>query len=224
MNIENEEDTVSVLHDRPFWLALNGVFIVVISTWVLVLANDPVAKGVFAFHPPLQSLAIGLFCFGILTLQPTSLAQPKAKARGFQRHQLIMLFLGFPCILGGTFAIWYAHTRGSSHHHHAKSWHGILGISALVWMVIQIILGGGSVWFGGRLFGSDPKRMYKYHRASGYLLVILFLLVIHLGGAWSNFSIEGSNSLFRFLAYVIGPALIVTGVASRIRFDKMPIF
>jgi len=53
--------------------------------------------------------------------------------------------------------------------------------------------------------------------ASGYLLVILFLLVIHLGGAWSNFAIEGSNSLFRFLAYVIGPALIFTGIASRIR-------
>jgi len=225
MDLENEEGPVEQTpgERRAFTIALAGVLLMVISTWFLVFANDPASKGAFAFHPPLQSLAIGLFSCGILTLQPTSLAQPKAKARGFSRHQAVMLYLGVPSIVGGTFAIWYAHAFSSSHHHHAKSWHGILGISALTWMAVQIILGAGSVWFGGRLFGNDPKRMYKYHRVSGYLLMILFLIVAHLGGAWSNFAIEGSNPLFRFTGYLVGPALIIIGIATRIRFDKMPI-
>jgi len=226
MDLEGDEGPVQQTQSerRAFKLALVAVVLMVVSTWYLVLANDPLSKGAFAFHPPLQILAIGFFTCGILTLQPTSLAQPKAKAKGFSRHQLIMFYLGFPSIVAGTFAIWYAHHFGSSHHHHAKSWHGILGIAALSRMAVQIILGGGSVWFGGRLFGSDPKRIYKYHRASGYLLMILFLIVIHLGGAWSNFAIEGSNSIFRFTAYLMAPVLIITGVTTRIRFDKMPIF
>jgi cytochrome b-561 domain-containing protein 2 len=31
-------------------------------------------------------------------------------------------------------------------------------------MFIQIVIGAGSVWFKGRLFGSNPKAVYKYHR------------------------------------------------------------
>lgn len=102
-------------------------------------------------------------------------------------------------------------------------------------MGVQIILGGGSVWFGGQLFGTDPKRMYKYHRsepfsqkgkrrvahahvrASGYFLMILFLLVVHLGGAWSNFSLRNGSTLLRYIAYLLSPLVIVAGVGSRIR-------
>ena len=33
-------------------------------------------------------------------------------------------------------------------------------------MTAQIVLGGGSVWFNGALFGGNPKAklMWKYHR------------------------------------------------------------
>ena len=36
----------------------------------------------------------------------------------------------------------------------------------MAWLVIQVIAGGGSVWFGGRLFGGNPKAklVWKYHR------------------------------------------------------------
>lgn len=41
-----------------------------------------------------------------------------------------------------------------------------LGIVAVAWLVIQVVVGGGSVWFGGRLFGGNPKAklVWKYHR------------------------------------------------------------
>lgn len=226
MEIEDEQKEPPQTHsDRSAYLiALTGVIIMVSYTWFLVLASDPLSKGAFAFHPPLQILAIAFFSYGILTLQPTSLAQPEAKAKGFSRHQLLMFFFGFPCIACGTFAIWYAHGHGTGHAHHAKTWHGTFGITALSWMGFQIIFGAGSVWFGGRLFGENPKRMYKYHRVSGYLLMVLFLVVIHMGGAWSDFSLNNGSVLMRFIAYLVSPVLIITGIASRIRFDKMPIF
>jgi len=200
-----------------------GMSCMVIFTWYLILvANNPFSLSFFAFHPPLQILAIAFFAYGILTLQPTSLAQPKAKAKGFSRHHLFMFFLGFPSIvLGSTAIIYNKSLHGASHF---VTWHGFLGIIALSWMAFQILLGGGSVWFGGRYFGRNPKAVYKYHRASGYPLLLLFLLVIHLAGAWSNFALNNMNVIARFFVFLIAPAIVVFGIFTRIRFDKMPIF
>lgn len=203
-------------------IALIGLAIMLIYTWILILANNPFSLGYFAFHPPLQILAIACFGYGILTLQPTTLAQPKAKAQGFARHQLFMFCLGFPFITIGSLAILY--NKKVKGYGHFESWHGALGITALVWMLLQIAIGGGSVWFGGRLFGRNPKSVYKYHRASGYPLLVLLLLVVHLGGAWSGFALNNMSIISRFVVFLVAPAMVAFGIGSRIRFDKMPIF
>lgn len=40
-----------------------------------------------------------------------------------------------------------------------------IGIASIAWMVVQMAVGGGSVWFGGRLFGGPKaKLLWKYHR------------------------------------------------------------
>lgn len=75
----------------------------------------------FAFHPPLQVLAIGLFSYGILTLQPTN--QPKTKAAGLTRHQLYMFLIGTPSILAGTWVIY--HNKNINGRAHFTSWHGV---------------------------------------------------------------------------------------------------
>jgi cytochrome b-561 domain containing protein 2 len=95
----------------------------VVYTWVLVFSNNPSALKYFAVHPPFQTLALGLFTAGILTLQPTSMAQPRAKARGFQRHQIIMLGVAFPILLVGSLAIIYNKYVNESPHF--ASWHGV---------------------------------------------------------------------------------------------------
>lgn len=40
------------------------------------------------------------------------------------------------------------------------------GLITFILLVVQIVLGGGSVWFNGRLFGGNPKAklLWKYHR------------------------------------------------------------
>lgn len=41
-----------------------------------------------------------------------------------------------------------------------------IGIICIAWLVFQIGLGAGSVWFGGALFGGGlkAKTLWKYHR------------------------------------------------------------
>lgn len=111
-----------------------------ILTWGIVLLNGPTSMGWFAFHPLLQSLSLALFTYGefstvyhrkpttdipllpgILTLQPTS--QPKTKAAGLSRHQIVMLLLGLPCIALGTLAVMF--NKWLNGKPHFMSWHGV---------------------------------------------------------------------------------------------------
>uniref|UniRef100_A0A8H7Y5E0 Cytochrome b561 domain-containing protein n=1 Tax=Psilocybe cubensis TaxID=181762 RepID=A0A8H7Y5E0_PSICU len=136
--------------------------VIMATTWTIVLMNAPMKVGWFAFHPPLQSLAILLFTFGIITLQPTN--QPKTKAAGLMRHQLAIFVVGFPTIALGTIAVSYNKwLRGADHF---TTWHGFFGIITMAWLVFQIFLGAGSVWYGGALFGGGmkAKSLWKYHR------------------------------------------------------------
>ncbi|KAH9946249.1 uncharacterized protein BXZ73DRAFT_95751 [Epithele typhae] len=197
-----------------------GVFFV--STWVITLTNNPTSLGLFFFHPLLQSLAISVFTYGILTLQPTS--QAKTKAAGLTRHQLAMAAFGVPAIaLGALAIIWNKNLHESPHF---TTWHGTLGITSIVWLVAQVAVGGGSVWFGGRLFGggSKAKQFWKYHRLSGYVLFPLFLLTAHLGGAWSAWTTTHSSVVVRVLAYWISPIILLAAVLVRLRTSKMQFF
>ncbi|KAI0637122.1 hypothetical protein C8Q77DRAFT_1154995 [Trametes polyzona] len=209
--------------DAPARLAaITAASVFVVSTWVITFANHPTSLGLFFFHPILQSLAIGAFTYGILTLQPTS--QARTKAAGLTRHQVVILAVGLPSITLGTLAIVY---RKSLHESpHFTTWHGTIGIVSVAWMVVQIFIGGGSVWFGGRLFGGNPKakQLWKYHRLSGYLLFPLFLLAAYLGGAWSNWTTNNSPYVVRLLAYTISPVVLYVAILARLRTSKMQFF
>ncbi|KAJ6500444.1 hypothetical protein C8R45DRAFT_977715 [Mycena sanguinolenta] len=201
------------------YLALFGAIVFTTTTWVIVLVNNPFNVGWFAFHPPLQSLSVALFVYGIMTLQPTS--QPKTKAAGLARHQYAILFAAFPLIFFGTMAISYnKYLHGAEHF---KSWHGKFGILSMGWIFVQVLLGGGSVWFGGAAFGGGvkAKAIWKYHRLSGYVLFLLLILTAHLGGAWSNWGNKYSPWSMRVLGYGIGLGACIVGLYMRVRPSKM---
>jgi len=188
-------------------------------TWIIILTSNPFSVGWFAFHPPLQTLAMFIFTFGILTLQPT--AQPKTKSAGLLRHQVAIFVFGFPSILFGTLAMFYNKWLRSAEHF--TTWHGTIGILCIVWLLLQIFLGAGSVWFNGALFGGGmkAKSLWKYHRLSGYLLFSCLLFTVHLGGAWSNWGAKHSIWFVRFLAYTLSPAVILVALYQRVRLSKM---
>jgi len=204
------------------YLALSGAAVFTTVTWVIILVNNPVNAGWFAFHPPLQSLSLSLLVYGILTLQPTS--QPKTKAAGLARHQYAILFAAFPIIFFGTFAVMYnKYLHGAVHF---KSWHGKLGIVSIGWIFVQVLLGGGSVWFGGAAFGggSKAKAIWKYHRLSGYVLFMLLMFTAHIGGAWSNWGIKYSPWSMRVLAYGVCLLACIAGLYIRVRPSKMKFY
>ncbi|KAF8522158.1 hypothetical protein BU17DRAFT_75241 [Hysterangium stoloniferum] len=200
-------------------LVVGGSILLVAGTWIAILSNDPGSLGLFAFHPPLQTVAVALFACGILTLQPTS--QPKTKQAGLNRHQLIILGFAFPCIAVGTLIIiWNKNIHDSPHF---VTWHATFGIIAIVWMLIQMFLGAASVWYGGALFGggAKAKSIWKYHRLSGYLLYPFFLTTIAIGGGWSSWTTANMATIARVFTFGIGPAAILTGLWSRARPSKM---
>jgi len=200
-------------------LVVGGCTLLVVGTWIAILSNDPGSLGLFAFHPPLQTAAVALFAFGILTLQATS--QPKTKEAGLNRHQLIILGLAFPCITVGTLImIWNKNLHEAPHF---TTWHATFGILAVAWMFIQMFLGAGSVWYGGVLFGggAKAKSIWKYHRLSGYLLFPFFLITIMIGGGWSDWTTASMATIARVFTFGIAPAAILIGLWSRARTSKM---
>ncbi|KAJ7684709.1 hypothetical protein DFH06DRAFT_1156399 [Mycena polygramma] len=221
------EDQLPVSEGRPgdtiaMYLALVSAGLFTTVTWVVILVNNPVNAGWFAWHPPLQSLALSLLVYGIMTLQPTS--QPKTKAAGLARHQYAILFAAFPIIFFGTFAVMYnKYVHGAVHF---RSWHGKLGIVSMGWIFVQVLLGGGSVWFGGAAFGggAKAKAIWKYHRLSGYVLFMLLMFTAHLGGAWSNWGIKYSPFSMRVLAYGASLLAIIAGLYIRVRPSKMKFY
>ncbi|KAI0273815.1 hypothetical protein BC834DRAFT_855710 [Gloeopeniophorella convolvens] len=203
------------------YVAFSSALILLLATWTLILANDPSGLSWFAFHPTLNTVAIFCFTLGILTLQPTS--QPKTKAAGLQRHQLAML-AGFPAIALGTSAMWY--NKASHGAAHYTTWHGTFGLISVLWLVGQVALGGASVWAGGAALGggTKAKRVWKYHRLSGYVLLPLLLTTANLGGGWSTWATEHSAWAVRFVAYTLAPLGIVGALYSRVRPSKMRFF
>ncbi|KAK7440221.1 hypothetical protein VKT23_017163 [Stygiomarasmius scandens] len=204
------------------YAALCASLLTLIVTWIAIFSNNPTEAGWFALHPPLQVLALFIFTYGILTLQPTS--QPKTKAAGLSRHQVAMFMLGLPFITIGSFAVWY--NKYSKDKAHLVSWHGVFGFICMLWLYAQVALGGGSVWFGGAAFGGGMKAkgLWKYHRLSGYILFPLFLFTVNLGGAWSGWAEKNTQPGMRFIAYSVCPAVVLASVYWRVRLSKMKFF
>ncbi|PFH49118.1 hypothetical protein AMATHDRAFT_5206 [Amanita thiersii Skay4041] len=189
--------------------AAASTIILLLASWLGILTNDPTSFGWFAFHPLAQSTALAVFTYGILTLQPTS--QPPTKAAGLARHQIAMFAFGTPTLLFGSFAVWY---------------NKVFGLVCLLWLTVQVGVGAGSVWYGGKAFGggAKAKAIWKYHRLSGYLLFPLMLFTAHLGGVWSHWSNTYLTTSVRFLAFILAPVVILVSVYSRIRPSKMQFF
>jgi len=205
-------------------LIFGGCTLLVVVTWFVVLSNHPTTLGLFAFHPTLQTLSITLFAYGLVTLQTTSQLNPKAKAAGLNRHQLIILGLAFPCIAVGTLVIiWNKNIHDKPHF---VTWHGTFGIMSIVWMFLQMFLGAGSVWYNGKLFGGGAKAkgVWKYHRLSGYLLFPFFLVTIVIAGGWSGWSANNLSKITRIFTYGLAPLAILIGLWSRARLSKMKFF
>ncbi|KAJ3741891.1 hypothetical protein DFH05DRAFT_1527589 [Lentinula detonsa] len=211
--------------DIARYTALGASAVTLVVTWFVMLINNPAQVGWFLLHPTLESLAMLFFTYGILTLQPTS--QPRTKAAGLSRHQSAIVFMAFPALLIGKLAFSELGLLAPFCEQMISN-HGpqVLGIIATGWIIIQISIGGASVWFGGKAFGGGmkAKAVWKYHRLSGYILFPLLLVTVDLGGALSHWGEKNVPLPIRMVAYVFAPLVCLVAILSRMRVSKMKFF
>jgi len=179
--------------------------------------------GWFAVHPPMQSLAISALILGITPLQPPTSPSTTIRQNRFRTHLSLILYLAVPLLGVGVSAMWWnKHIHGAGHF---TTWHAWFGLLAIGVVVLQAAIGAAMSLYGEKVFGSETKakKMYKFHRISGYLLVTLFLFTAHLGGAQSSWALgRGSGfTAVRVLAFWVGLPLIWVGLEMRTRPSKM---
>ncbi|APA10017.1 hypothetical protein SS1G_05698 [Sclerotinia sclerotiorum 1980 UF-70] len=181
--------------------------------WASIFLS-PTGLILFSAHPLLNSSGLLFLTQGILILQPTHTATQKRQGTlvhaWFNSLALSLLIAGLVVIEVNKFA-----HRGI----HFESAHAILGLTTYILLLLQTLI-GTTQYFTPSLYGSPQtaKAIYKYHRASGYLILLLMLATIS-AATWTPFN---ENALHIKSWAVIGCALLMlVGMVPRIKKEKL---
>lgn len=185
--------------------------LLVALVWAAVLAQPLVP--LFSPHPLLQSVGVLALVQAVLVLQPT--ATPADKAAGARAHAALNL-LSFLLFAAGVILIEVnKQINGMAHF---KSTHGLLGVVTAVLLLGQYVFGFLMWGVPGLLGGIDKaKVLWKYHRASGYVILLLILVTVATASDTTyNLNVLG----IRRWSLIVAVALILVGIAPRIQLAK----
>ncbi|KAF9893088.1 Serine--tRNA ligase, mitochondrial [Aspergillus nanangensis] len=147
-----------------------GLWMLIILIWSGIF-NHPLI--LFSAHPLLNSSAILLQVQAMLILQPT--ANPRQKTLGTRAHYI---FQAFSIVAFIAALIVIEVNKGD--HPRLTSPHGIMGLITYILIILQALGGVVQYFLPAQILGSleRGKRLYKYHRLSGYLLLVLELATV----------------------------------------------
>ncbi|RMZ77281.1 hypothetical protein DV737_g4461, partial [Chaetothyriales sp. CBS 132003] len=167
----------------------------------------------FSYHPILQSAGILLLTQSILVLQPTS--TPKHKRDGTWVHATLNA-LGFAALTAGLVVIEL--NKASHPETRFTSVHGILGLVTFILIGLQALVGVVQYWLPWLVGGvENGKAIYKYHRISGYIILLLALATI-ITATKTNFNVNVLH--IRLWTVIVASLLVVAGVAARVKKHK----
>jgi hypothetical protein len=192
-------------------IAEAGSLLLVASVWATVFLNP---LQLFSVHPLAQSLGMLSLIQSILVLQPTHTGEQKQVG---QKIHAGLNFLAFVTFIVGVGAIEVNKIRNNGPHFHSV--HGTLGIIASLYMVTQYFV--GFTMFGvPKLYGGEAnaKRMWKYHRMSGYVLLPLLLATV-TSATQTDYNINVLG--LKRWAFILISLLVVIGVYPRIKKQKL---
>lgn len=192
-------------------IAQAGAWILTALVWAAVFEADFMF---FSYHPLLNSAGILVLTQSILLLQPT--ATQKQKIQGTYIHSALN-FISVGALIAGLVVI--EMNKASHPETRFQSIHGKLGLVTYILMVLQFLVGVAQ-FYTPNLFGSvdNAKAIYKYHRISGYLIVILSVVTICLA-TQTGFN---KNVLhIRLWAAIVASVLLVVGLLPRIKKRKL---
>ncbi|CAO3583740.1 unnamed protein product [Absidia cylindrospora] len=205
---QKERDTNGLLLIR---LVLVLLAVVVLS----VLARIPLS--VFSLHPFFMTMFIIFLTEGIATLQPTH--TKNEKYQGLKRHAIIQL-VAFLFGLFGFSAIFY--NKVLSNKSHFTSGHGKLGVSVILYLISQLLFGLVCAYVPG--LSPAVKKLWKYHRLTGYIFLSL-VWVTAVFGLQADYIVANSWLIPSSLLLSNWPFLVVVfiilGVGLRIRPYKL---
>ncbi|GAA5830486.1 hypothetical protein JCM11251_002487 [Rhodosporidiobolus azoricus] len=197
-------------------LAQVGVVVATVVLWRVLWLHP---AGLFTYHPSFQSLAFLGFLEGILLLQPQP-PNAASKRKGLQLHQIFQYSSLVLIVVGASFIFYNKAIHGAKH---ITSWHATFGVITLSLIVLQIIFGALLVYSPlVQLFFLSPdhaKRLWKFHRMSGYV-TLTFLTATPLLALASDWVRTNTSAWER---WVIGLGLGAAGVgaAARIQTSKL---
>jgi uncharacterized membrane protein len=150
----------------------------------------------------------------ILVLQPT--ATTKQKTEGTHIHFALNLTGTLALIVG---LIIIEMNKASHPETRFQSAHGILGLITFILIIIQALIGFAQFYVPSTVLGSaeNGKKLYKYHRMSGYLILLMLLVTIC---AATQTSFNKNVLHIRLWAVIVASVLVVVGVVPRIKKQK----
>ncbi|KAI1201895.1 eukaryotic cytochrome b561-domain-containing protein [Nemania serpens] len=192
-------------------LAEGGALLLVASTWASVFLSPLI---LFSVHPLAQSLGVLVLVQSILILQPTHTGAQKQVG---QKIHAGLNLLAFVIFLVGVVVIEVNKFRANGPHFHSV--HGYLGVITSIWILIQYFVGftmfGVPALYGGE---ANAKKIWKYHRTSGYVLLLLILATVTSAVETDyNKNVLG----LKLWALIIISILIIFGVYPRVKKQKL---
>lgn len=161
----------------------------------------------------LNSAAALFLIQGILVLQPTHTA--KQKKDGTYTHAALNDVALAIAIAGLVIIEYNKISHGGTHF---VSSHAILGLVTYILLAIQAFV-GITQYFTPGLYGGEAKakKLYKYHRVSGYVILVLMLATI-CAATQTDFN---KNVLqMQLWAVVVASVIVVVGVFARVKKNK----
>ncbi|KAL9042863.1 MAG: hypothetical protein Q9180_000286 [Flavoplaca navasiana] len=192
-------------------IAQVGIWILAATIWASVFVS-PLA--LFSAHPLLNSAGILLTTQAILLLQPTH--TPKQKKQGANIHGILNLTSILTLVAALVVIEYNKIGHGGTHF---ESPHAILGLTTYILFFLQAIVGIAQ-YYTPNVFGSveNAKSIYKYHRMSGYVILILSFATI----AAATQTDYNKNVLhIQLWAVVVASVITLIGVLPRIKKQKL---
>ncbi|KAJ5950860.1 Cytochrome b561 eukaryote [Penicillium vulpinum] len=191
-------------------VAQAGIWILAALVWQGILS---LPLSFFTPHPLLGVSALLLQVQAALILQPT--ATPQQKRTGTRIHYSLQLL---SVILFVSAFVIIEINKGS--HPHFVSPHGILGLVTYITIVLQAVVGVIQYFLPVTVLGSVDagKRIYKYHRWSGYVLLLLEMATV-LAATQTDYNLKAIH--IPLWGVIVSVVLILAGVGARIKKHKL---
>lgn len=191
-------------------LAQFGIWIIAILVWSGIFSHELM---LFSAHPLLNSFGLLLQVQAALILQPT--VTPQQKLKGTRIHYAIQA-ISVAAFIAALIVI----EVNKGNHQRFTSPHGVMGLVTYILIVVQATGGVIQYFIPVKVLGSvdNGKRLYKYHRLSGYVLLVLELATV---AAATRTTFNLAVLSIPLWAVIVGAVLVISGVGSRVKKHKL---